>query len=197
MVAMMETARGGSEEDWESDFIAIFHMYYTSARMTTRKKASPETMVEVADGNILPVDGLGRMEVDLEKPCITTKLVKMGAVAHVPELSRNLLSTLEVLEHWIRPLYYRTKTILGFPMEESFVFNFCSRKGLFSATFMRQIPSQVVALAVAVKARNMMEVHLMLAHPSEDITRKRVEAMGIATMGQWGYCEACLQTEAK
>ena len=69
----------------------------------------------------------------------------------------------------------------------SLVFNLCPHKGLFSVTGVRRIPSQVVALgasivkagsartgagaalAVAAKERNIMEVHCMLAHPSEDI----------------------------
>ena len=37
----------------------------------------------------------------------------------------------------------------------------------------------------------------MLAHPSEDITRRTAEIMGIQTTGQWGTCEACLQAKAK
>ena len=53
------------------------------------------------------------------------------------------------------------------------------------------------ALAVAAKAHNKMEVYRMLAHPSEDIMRKTVEAMGIATTGHWRSCEACLQIKAK
>ena len=46
-------------------------------------------------------------------------------------------------------------------------------------------------------SRDVMEVHRMLAHPSEDITRKTAEMMGIETTGQWGACEACSQVKAK
>ena len=46
-----------------------------------------------SDGNILPVDGFGRIEVELDQPGHTTKMVKMGDVAYVPGLSRNLLSS--------------------------------------------------------------------------------------------------------
>ena len=87
--------------------------------------------------------------------------------------------------------------------------------GLFPATSVRRIPSQVVALgtrivgagsarlgagavlAMAAKARNIVEVHRMLSHPNEDKTRKTAEAIGMATMGQWGSCEAYLQVKAK
>ena len=123
-------------------------------------------------------------------------------------------------KHWSsgeNPLIcYRNKAVLGFPGEESLVFKFCPRKGLFSATGARRIPRQEVALganltenglvriasgtALAMRAgvsRDVMEVHRMLAHPSEDITRKTAEMMGIETMDQWGACETCFQAKAK
>ena len=37
----------------------------------------------------------------------------------------------------------------------------------------------------------------MLAHPSEDITRKTAEMTGMETTGQWGACETCFQAKAK
>ena len=46
-------------------------------------------------------------------------------------------------------------------------------------------------------SRDVMEVHRMLAHPSEDITTKTTEKMGIETTGQWGACETCFQAKAK
>ena len=46
-------------------------------------------------------------------------------------------------------------------------------------------------------SRDVMEVRRMLAHPSEDITRKTAEMMGIETMGQWGACETCFRAKAK
>ena len=126
---------------------------------------------------------------DLDQPVHTTKMVKMDDIAYVPGLSRNLLS--KAVEQWGKPLiYYRNKAVLGFPGEESHVFKFYPRKGLFSATGARRIPRQEVALeanlrknmlvkiasgtALAMRAgisRDVMEVHRMLAHSSEDITR--------------------------
>ena len=44
---------------------------------------------------------------------------------------------------------------------------------------------------------DVMEVHRMLAHPSEDITRKMAEIMGIETTGQSGACETCFQGKTK
>ena len=46
-------------------------------------------------------------------------------------------------------------------------------------------------------SRDVMEVQRMLAHPSEDTTRKTAEMMGIETTGQWGACEKCFQAKAK
>ena len=61
----------------------------------------------------------------------------------------------------------------------------------------RRSPRQGAALAVAAKAHYMMEVHRVLEHPSEEITKKTVQAMRIATTGHWGPCEERLQVKAK
>ena len=56
-------------------------MSHTHTGISAYKKASPGTTIEIADGNILPVDGFGRTEVDLGQPSHTTKMVKMDDVA--------------------------------------------------------------------------------------------------------------------
>ena len=217
VAVMVGTARGDRKEEEESDSGAIFHMSHTRARKSAYKKASPGTSVEIADGNILPVDGFGRIEVDLDQPGHTTKMVKVDDAAYVTGISRNLLSTVKAVEQWRKPLiYYRNKAVVGSPGEESLVFTLCPPKGLFSATGTRRILRQEVALeailmeirlvriasgtALAMRAgasRDVMEVHRMLAHPSKDITRKTAEMMGIATTGQWEACETCFQAKAK
>ena len=197
VAAMVGAARSERKEEWQSDSGATFHMSHTRAGMSAYMKASPGTYVEIADGNILPVDGFGRIEVDLDQAGRTTKMVTMDDVAYVPRLSRNLLSTVKAVEQWGKPLIYcRNKAVLGFPREESLVFKFCPRRGLFSATGARRIPRQEaaleasltknglvkIALGAALRAsasRDIMEVHRMLAHPSEDITRKTAVMMGI------------------
>ena len=163
------------------------------------------------------MDGFGKIEVDLDQPGHTTKMVKTDDVAYVLGLSRNLLSTTKAVEQWGKPLiYYSNEAVLGFPGEESLVFKFCPRKRLFSATGARRTPRQEVALganltenglvriasgmALVMRAgvsRDVMEVHRMLAHPSEDITRKATKVMGIETTNQWGACETCFQAKAK
>ena len=217
VTAMVGAARSVRKEEWELDSGATFHMSHTRAEMSAYKKASPGTNVEITDGNILPVDGFGRIELDLDQPGRTTKMVKMDDVAYVPRLSRNLLSTVKAVEQWGKPLiYYRNKAVLGFPGEESLVFKFCPRRGLFSATGARRIPRQEAALKAnltengsvkiasgaalrkrAGASRDVMEVHRMLAHPSEGIARKTAVMMGIETTGQWGACETCFQVKAK
>ena len=107
VAAIVGTARGDRKEEWESDSGATFHMSHTHAGMSAYKKASPGTNVEIADGNILPVDGFWRIEVDLDQPGHTTKMVKMDDVAYVLGLSRNLLSTVKVVEQWGKPLMTR------------------------------------------------------------------------------------------
>ena len=143
VTAMVGAARSDRKEEWESDSGATFHMSHTRAGMSAYKKASPGTNVEIADGNILRVDGLGRIEVDLDQPGRTTKMVKMDDVASVPGLSRNLLSTVKAVEQRGKPLIYCRKAVLGFPGEESLVFKFCPRRGLFSATGARRILRQI------------------------------------------------------
>ena len=54
--------------------------------------------------------------------------------------------------------------------------------------------------ALAMRAgvfRDVMEVHRMLVHPSEDTTRKKAGIMGIETTSQWGACEMCFRAKAK
>ena len=131
-------------------------------------KAPAGTTVEVTDGTILPVDGFGTVEVDLDQPGTTTKPVKIISVANVSGLSRNLLSAHKAVGQWGRPLvHYKTKAILGFPEEESLVFDFCPSKGLFSAIGVRRAPSQGAALGLAAET---------------------TEAMRIEATGQWEPC---------
>ena len=125
---------------------ATFHMSHTRTGKSAYKKASPGTTVEIADGNILLVEGFGKIKVDLDQPGHTTMMVKMDDIEYVPGLCRNLLSTIKAVEQWGKPLiYYKNGAVLGFPGKESLVFIFCPRQGLFPATGARRIPRQEVA----------------------------------------------------
>ena len=57
------------------------------AGMTAYKTTSPGTTVEIADVAILPADGFGTIEVDLDQLGTTTKPVNMVTAAYVLELS--------------------------------------------------------------------------------------------------------------
>ena len=104
-------------------------MSHTRAGIRAYEKASPVTMVKVADETIPLVDEFGTIELDLDQPGSITKPVKITTVAYGPGPLRNLLSTLKALKNWGKSLiHYRTKAILRFPGEESLVFNLCPRK---------------------------------------------------------------------
>ena len=206
VAATTGAARGDGKEEWDSDSGASLHSLCPhTGRNDCLKMTLAEATVEVADGTILPVDGCGINEVDLDEPGTTTKSVKMVSVGYVPVLSRNLLSTRKAVEEWGKPLVY------WFPGEKSLVFNFYPRKGLFSATSVRRTPSQGAALGLAakmaevmiieatgqwapcadvrwsprqgvalvgaVKVHDMVEEHRVLVHTSEEITQKTVQAM--------------------
>ena len=116
VAATSGAARRDSKEEWNTDSGASFHMSHPQAGMTAYKKAPAGTTVEVADRTVLPVDGFGTVEVDLDQPGTTTKPVKMVFVAHAPGRPRNLLFTRKTMEQWGKLLvYYKTKAVLGFP----------------------------------------------------------------------------------
>ena len=66
MAATIGAAHGDSEGEWNLNSGATFHMSHTRVGMTAYKKAPPGTTVEVTDGTILPVDGFGTIEMDLD-----------------------------------------------------------------------------------------------------------------------------------
>ena len=89
---------------------------------------------------------------------------------------------------------------MGFPGEESLVFNFCPREGLFSATGVRRTPSKGEALALAANAAGAIRVETTGQWgPRADVSRsssqraslalaaKTAEAMRTVT-DQWGPC---------
>ena len=112
--AMTGAAREDGKEEWYSGSGTSFPMSHTQAEMTAYTKAPVRKTVEVADRTILPIDGFGTVEVDLDQPDTTTKPVEIVLVAYVPGLSRSLLSTREAVEQWGKPLvYYETRLFWG------------------------------------------------------------------------------------
>ena len=114
MAAMVRVAHGDCKEEWDSDSDSTFQMSHTRSGLTAYKKASRGMTVKVADGTILPRDGFGTIEVDLDQLDTSTKPpVKMVVVVYVPGHSRNLS---KAVEQWGKPLiYYKTTAVLGFP----------------------------------------------------------------------------------
>ena len=196
-----EAARGDDREESDSDSGASFHKSHTQAEMTAYKKASARTIVDVTDGTILPIDGLGTVKVDLEQPDTTTKPVNMVSVAYVPERSWNLLSTRKVVEQWGKPLVdYETKAVLGLPGDESLIFSLCPRKRLFSVTGVRRTPSQGAALGLAAKRAEATRIEATGQWgPYADVRRSSSQGAALAlaaktaesmkrVTGQWGPC---------
>ena len=108
-------------------------MSHIQAGMTAYKKAPAETTVKVADRTILPVDGFGTVELDLDQPSTTTKPIKIVSVAYVPGLSRNLLSTCKAVKQWGKLLvYFKMKVVWGFRGRSSLFSTSTSTRDCFS-----------------------------------------------------------------
>ena len=132
VAATTGVARGDGKHDWDSDSDASFHMSHTQTGMNAYNQAPVGTTVEVAGGTVLPVDGFGTVEVDLDQPGTTTKPVKMVSVTYVPGRSQNLLSTRKAMEQWGKQLvYYKTKAILEFPGEVRLFLTSSPARGCF------------------------------------------------------------------
>ena len=76
VAATTGAARLDGKEKWDPESRASFHMSHTLAGMTAYEKVPPGTTAEVADGTILPIDGFGTVEVDLDQSSATTKPVR-------------------------------------------------------------------------------------------------------------------------
>ena len=141
---------------------ASVNISHTQAGMVAYKKTPAGTTVEVVDGTIFPVDGFGTVEVDLDQPGATTKPpVEIVAIACVPGLSWNLLSTRKSVGQWSKPLvYYETEDVLRFPGEKSLVFNCFPRKELLSATGVIRTSSQAAALELAAKTTEVTRIEV-------------------------------------
>ena len=178
LVAVMTgAARGDGEEKWDSDSGASFRMPHTQAGMAACKRAPAGTTDQVADGTIFPIDGFGTVKVDLDQPGTTIKPVKMISVVHTPGHSWNLLSTRKAVGQWGKSLVY----YLGFPGEESPVFNFCPRKGLFSATGVRRTPIHGATLGLAAKTAEAMRTEATgQCEPRADVGRKSSQGAVLA-----------------
>ena len=151
----METAKRNGNKDSG----ATLHMPHICAGMVSYKITCPGTLAEVADDTILPVDGFGTFEVNLDQPNTMAKPVKMVAVKYVPGRSRNLLPTCKAVKQRSKPLiYFKNKDCFGIPGEKSLVLNLCPLQELFSATGVRLTSRQGAALTLVAKTAKAMKI---------------------------------------
>lgn len=165
--------------------------------MESYKHTPPGTKVEIAHGCFLSVEGFGLPKIDLAQPGGISKVATIYDVAYMRGLSKNLLSIRKASKTSGKPfVYYENKAVLGIPGDEFFVLPLCSRTGMFSTSEVRHAPhpktvvaasttrSPRVAIATRTASREIVPMHRMLAHPSDDTTRKTAEQMGVVTIGE-------------
>ena len=150
------------------------------------------TSVEIANGKLLPVVGSGQLEIVAEQPGGPTT-IPLGKVLHVPELGRNLISERQA-SMMTGLLFVKSPTVahLGTGDDACCFFNYVPSSGLYEMVARRS--EAVVKRALVARApprRDVMQVHRLLAHPSEHITRKTAKAAGISLTGEWGPCVEC------
>ena len=170
-------------EMWNANSDSIEDMTPDATALTEYKPAAPEDMVEVADKTLLPVQEYGGLTLELQQPGGITA-VTLQKVAHVPALGRNLLSTRRASERSGEPfLNYPNKAKLGlgkntictFRLGESGLFEVMGRR--CSNTENRAMSSRALLL------RGVMEMHRLLGHPSEQITRDTARHIGVELSG--------------
>ena len=76
---------------------------------------------------------------------------------------------------------------MGFPGEELLVFNFCPRKGLFSATGVRRTSSQGAAPALAAKTAEAMRTATGQWRPCADVKRSPRQGEALAVEAKARY----------
>ena len=135
------------------------------------KPTVPGDMVEVADKALLPVQGYGGLTLELQQPGGITA-VTLQNVAHVRALGCNLLSTRRASERSGEPfINYPNKTQLGLGKYTICTFRL-GESGLFEVMGQRCTNTENRALSSrALLSRGVMEMHRLLGHPSERITR--------------------------
>ena len=166
-------------ESWNADSGSTEHMTPDATALTEYKPAAPGDMVEVADKTLVLVQGYGGLTLELQQPGgITT--VTLQKVAHVPALGRNLLSTRRASERSGEPfinysnmaqLGLGKNTICTFRLGESGLFEVMGRR--CSNTENRALPSR------ALLSHGVMELHRVLGHPSELITRDTAKRFNV------------------
>ena len=173
------------------------HMTPDATALTEYKPAVPGGMIEVADKTLLSVQGYGGLTLELQQPGGITA-VTLQNIAHVPALGCNLLSMRRASErsgeYFINypneaQLGLGNNTICTFRLGESGLFEVMGRR--CSNTENRALSSR------ALPSRGEIEMHRLLGHPSEQITRDTAKKLGVKLSGLWAPCVACSKAKAR
>ena len=184
-------------EMWNANSDSIEDMTPDATALTEYKPAALGDMVEVADKTLLPVQEYGGLTLELQQPGGITA-VTLQKVAHVPALRRNLLSTRRASERSGEPFVnYPNKTQLGLGKNTICTFGL-GETGLFEVMGRRCSNTENRALSSrALLLRGVMEMHRLLGHPSEKITRDTAKKLGVELSGPWTPCVACSKAKAR
>ena len=183
-------------ESWSADSGATEHMTPDATALKDYKPAAPGDVVEIADNNFLRTAGYGQLEMELMQPGGIMP-VTLKKVAHVPALGRNLLSTRRASESSGEPFVnYPNKAQLGLGKNTICTFRL-GESGLFEVMGRRRDMKDKALSSRALSLRGVMEMHRLLGHPSEQITRETAKQLGVELSGQWTPCEACSMAKAR
>ena len=158
---------------------------------------APWDMIEVAYKTLLAVQGYGGLKLELQQPGGIT-VVTLQKVAHVPALGRDLLSTRRASERSREPfINYPNKAQLGLEMNTICTFRL-GESGLFEVMGRRSSNIENRALSSrALLSRGVVEMHRLLGHPSEQITRDTAKQLGVELSGPWTPSVACSKAKAR
>ena len=195
-VAVTKSAPEGFES-WIADSGSTEHITPDATALKEYKPAAPGDTVEVADKTSLPVQGYGGLTLELQQPDSITAITLQN-VAHVPALGCNLLSTRRASERSGEPfINYPNKAQLGLGKNTICTFHL-GESGLVGVMGRRCSNTENRALSSrALLSRGVMEMHRLLGHPSEQITRDTAKQLGVQLSGSWTPCVACSKAKAR
>ena len=122
----------------------------------------------------------------------------LGKLLHVPKLERSLISERQVSLMSVL-LFVTSPTVAHLRAGEDVCcyFSYSPSSGLYEMTVRRRkaTPERAI-VARATPQRHIIEVHRLLAHPSEHFTRETANATDIIITGEWRPCVECDQSKA-
>ena len=161
--------------------------------------AHPGRTVEMGDGTLLPVAGVGDLRRKIEQDDADggqTRDLMLRHAPHVPGLRHNLLSVAQLSATFEHPMQLRPRAaVFRCPRDgQSVVFRKSARR-LFEATarWSATVDRASAKALVAAKptACDIMMFHQLVGHSGEDITRRTAQVAGLRLTGKWNACEKC------